>query len=458
MEPGVKAAGLAETWKQWEGNVLNGEFPLQRYLGGSAHSAVFLTERPGQEPQKAAIKLLPANPQDAEKQLLRWRLATKLPHSHLLRIFEVGRCELGGTPLLYAVMEYADEDLSQVLPHRPLTSAEAKEVLRAVIDVLAYVHSKGFVHGGLKPANILAVGDRIKLSSDSLCAVADAACVEASPRSAPELAQGAVSTAADVWALAMTLAEILTQRVPQSDASKEPALPKAMPEPFRDIASHCLRFDPQQRWTAAQIAKRLESPSSQASTAPDVRRKVDWRYVVPVAVAVLALIMLAGSRKRSSQPQSEPVREKAPQAVTTLPAPAQQKPTPAISAPLAAQREPGAPQPTSPPPETATTAALAPGAVIRQVLPEVSPRARATIQGRVRVSVRVAVDASGNVSEATLESPGPSKYFARLALQAAHEWKFTPAQSAGGPVPSQWSLRFAFGRTDTTVVPRPAFR
>jgi len=47
------------------------------------------------------------------------------------------------------------------------------------------------------------------------------------------------------------------------------------------------------------------------------------------------------------------------------------------------------------------------GEVLEEILPEVSEKARATIQGVVRVSVRVHVDPTGNVSEASLDSAGP---------------------------------------------------
>jgi TonB family protein len=67
--------------------------------------------------------------------------------------------------------------------------------------------------------------------------------------------------------------------------------------------------------------------------------------------------------------------------------------------------------------------------------------------------VKVAVDASGNVISAALDSPGPSKYFARQALQAAQAWKFTPAQMNGQQVPSEWVLKFAFSSAGTDVRP-----
>src|SRR5262249_5040098 len=97
-----------------------------------------------------------------------------------------------------------------------------------------------------------------------------------------------------------------------------------------------------------------------------------------------------------------------------------------------------------------------PGAVLHQVLPEVSRTARNTVHGHVKVRVKVAVDGSGNVVRATLDSPGPSKYFARLAMQASQGWKFTPPQVNGQEAPSEWILRFAFGRTSTEVFPLQA--
>jgi len=66
-------------------------------------------------------------------------------------------------------MECAEENLAQILPSRALASDEAREMLDSLLDVLAYLHSKGFVHGHLKPANIMANGDQLKLSSDGLC-------------------------------------------------------------------------------------------------------------------------------------------------------------------------------------------------------------------------------------------------------------------------------------------------
>jgi hypothetical protein len=57
---------MTQAWKRWEGEVLNGEFHLHQYLGGSEQSAVFFTEHWEGGLEKAAIKLIPAHPGNAE--------------------------------------------------------------------------------------------------------------------------------------------------------------------------------------------------------------------------------------------------------------------------------------------------------------------------------------------------------------------------------------------------------
>ena len=202
-----------EEWKKWEGRV-DGKFPLRQWLGGSDHSAVFLTERPGQPEQKVAIKLIAAEA-DADRQLSCWRAAVQLSHPHLMRIYDAGRCRLDGTSLLYMVMEYAEEDLSQILPQRALAPGEVTELLPALLDALAYLHSKGFVHGRVKPSNVHAMGDQLKLSADQIVSFAELNPVPTrrDVYDAPETAAGIVSPAGDVWSIGVTLVAALTQNV-----------------------------------------------------------------------------------------------------------------------------------------------------------------------------------------------------------------------------------------------------
>jgi len=104
------------------------------------------------------------------------------------------------------------------------------------------------------------------------------------------------------------------------------------------------------------------------------------------------------------------------------------------------------PLPTSSGAEAKIPSAEAPGGgVVHQVLPDVPSKARSTIQGTVRVGIRVRVDSSGSVTDAAIESPGPSRYFANLALKAAQQWKFAHGRGA----PRDWTIRFDFSQEGT---------
>src|SRR5258708_24494978 len=252
---------MYRNWETWEGQVVNGVFPLREYLGGGEQSAVFLTEDALRENQKAAIQLVLADSENVELQLSRWHLATELSHPHLLGLFSMGRCQLDGMELIYVVMEYAEENLSQVLVERPLTSEEARDMLETVLDTVAFVHTKGFVHGHIKPANIMAVNNQLKISTDGLCRIGEPGELRNKLASydPPELAMGELLPAGDVWSLGMTLVEVLTQRVPvwASTGHDEPTLPSSLPAPFLDLTRHCLMRDPQRRYTVADLAAQL---------------------------------------------------------------------------------------------------------------------------------------------------------------------------------------------------------
>src|SRR5713101_4739791 len=468
---------MTEAWEQWEGQIVNEEFHLRQYLGGGEHSAVFLTEHGDREPRKAAIKLIQADPESAELQLSRWELAAKLSHPHLIRLFQMGRCQLGGRELLYIVMEYADEDLSQILPQRSLTVRRARGLLTPALDALAYVHNQGFVHGHMKPANIMAIGDQVKLSSDGLCPKSESGGRLGKPGvyDPPEAASGRAWPAGDVWSLGITLVEALTQRLPVWEGTEqgEPVLPDTVPAAFLDLARQCLRRDPERRLTVAAIAARLQ----QRQTLPEAKEQMTarpqetiakWRYVVPtVAIGLVLAAFLAGPKLLRRRPEAQRAPSVESEQPRVQPRPNQRAVTletgqstqkTGNERPGSSGAAPSPPSPRSGAEKKTTTGGLVPGEVLRQVLPAVPQSARDTIRGTVRVSVRVAVDPSGSVTGAKLDSPGPSKYFANLALQAAQRWEFAPAKVDGRDVPSEWILRFEIERTGTRVFPVQAGR
>src|ERR1700738_794047 len=96
---------MSDSWKDCEGQIIDGEFTLLEHLGGSDHSVVFLTQRGNNRSEQAAIKFVQADPATAEIQLSRWKQAANISHPNLIRLFESGRCHLAGMDLLYVVME-----------------------------------------------------------------------------------------------------------------------------------------------------------------------------------------------------------------------------------------------------------------------------------------------------------------------------------------------------------------
>jgi len=261
---------MSEQWKKWEGQPVEGKFVLGQCLANTEFNAVFLTELPEPPGQKAVLKLVAAGSPAAEAQLGFWKRAAHLTHPNLLTIFDAGRCRLEDLSFIYAVMEYAEENLGEILPQRALTPEEVRDVLDPALDVLVYLHGKGMVHGHLKPSNILATHDRLKLSSDSLFPIGEQRQLLRGRDiyDAPEMQSAPVSAKEDVWSLGVTLVEALTQHPPvvSSEQSADPVVPRELPDLFLVIAKHALRRDPHPRWSIAEIAARL-NPAPLAATA-----------------------------------------------------------------------------------------------------------------------------------------------------------------------------------------------
>src|SRR2546429_4828552 len=66
--------------------------------------------------------------------------------------------------LVFALVEYAEEDLGRGLRDHALGEKEAREMLPPLLDALSYMHSKGFAHSHIKPSNIMTIGNQLKLS------------------------------------------------------------------------------------------------------------------------------------------------------------------------------------------------------------------------------------------------------------------------------------------------------
>ena len=390
-------------WKRWEGQSLDSVFPLERCLGGTDRGAVFETQFQG---GLAAVKIVPGTPTGKEN-------SAGLSHPALVQIFASGETTLGDMRCAYFVMERADENLAEVLAERLLTPAETRAMLFPVLGALQYLKAQGFAHGRLKPANIMAFGDELKISSDSLV-------------------QGGDSTA-DCAAIGTLLEEVLGggQNV-------------QLPEPFAEIAKNCLLPDPVARWDVARIETHLRGdpvPVAQAGS------RARWWVLAAAMAVILGLIAMWPSQdakpsRNAAMPA--PLENELPAFVAPEIKPPVEAKKAAAKAPkqlkATAAKEQASAEPPSPEQRSAT------GDGITRALPEIPPAALNTVTGRVRISVRVRVDSAGNVNQATVESPRASKYFTDRVLIAARAWKF-PA----GEAPQDWVLQFDLMREGARV-------
>jgi hypothetical protein len=115
---------MTEASKRWEGQIVEGVFPL-RLLGGSVKCGVLTgTARMSRSCHQSLFQRI-GNSRSAT-------LSGDLPRNcliHPLRLFRTGRCSLGGSDLLYLVMEYAEENLSEFFPNARLRRRSARHAL-----------------------------------------------------------------------------------------------------------------------------------------------------------------------------------------------------------------------------------------------------------------------------------------------------------------------------------------
>lgn len=478
-----------DVWERCSGQVVNGAFRLRRYLGSTDHGAVFLAECETPERSAVALKLVPAIPDLAESLLSSWRIAAGSAHPHLISLLGTGRCQLDQRPYLYAVMQYADQNLAQLLRNRALTEDEAREMLLPTLSALVFLHNRSLVQGGLKPANVLAVGDQLKLSSDTIRRANEGGAGRGtvSIYDPPEVRDGAYSTAGDIWGLGVTLFEALTRSPPAELHTRGRAvvLPHDFSPTFRELVAWCLSIRPSDRpkateivaWvrrpaapparvptlqpvataepstsvsapqnsvTAKPVTRPAESPKPKmtpvgATRTGEPRRALpsQRRSFVPLIIGAVAVLALSWMGLRTLSTHRTPAVAQTPQE-----APLQ---TPGAAAPGAVN---GGPPPvlaaSSTKPAPSDAAALP--AAVHEVIPDVPRRARQTIHGHVKVSVRVIVDKEGAVVATLVDDPGPSRYFERLAREAARQWTFPPADTEATRLKL---VRFEFSRDGT---------
>jgi hypothetical protein len=321
---------MTRFWNELEGVYLTGRYRLEQCLNATATDAWYLTRLENGLP--AALRLMPDHSLQAAQQLSAWQVALGFDHPNLVRILDAGRANADGTPLIFAVCEYPDDFLAALVEQRPLSAAETRELLGAALGALRYLHERGFVHSAIDPAHFMAFGDRVKLSCDSLQSPGARPPFECGPYDPPEAAGGLLSAAGDLWALAITVHEALTQNRPNLTTDSEFLY---LAEPFATILRNCLKPEPEERWTIADIENHLRPAVLEPAPVPP--------------------------------PVPPPLPARAPRAVAGRGFPIRWVPVLGVFAALGLGavllRKPDAPPP-APPPDPAPSAAIAPKPVV----------------------------------------------------------------------------------------------
>ena len=261
-------------------------------------------------------------------------VAAQLQHPHILPLLDSGETE----GFFYYVMPFVEGQSlrARLAHHGELPVHDAVQILREVVDALAYAHTHGVVHRDIKPDNILLSG-RHALVMDFGVAKAVS---EATGRQALTTAGVALGTPAymapeqaaadpqvdhrvDIYAVGVLGYELLTGRPPFTALSPQELLAAHVtqaPEPVErrrpglspalsQALMRCLAKRPADRWqTAEELLAQLESvvtPSGgitptgtqPVSPAAGVPRWRKWTLLTAgLAVAAAVTVILARPR------------------------------------------------------------------------------------------------------------------------------------------------------------------
>jgi serine/threonine protein kinase len=224
-----------------------GRYRLEKLLGYGGMGAVYLSVHE-QLARTVAIKVLRPSLLEGPPHLSfldrfqdEARLVAMLHHPNILPVYDFG-IEDG---IAFLVMRYAadgslDEQIHPATGNESLSLQKADHYLGQAATALDYAHSKGIVHRDVKPQNLLLEGPRLMLSDFGLARMSKDD-DKVNPASAPTLSMGGVTIRgsplylapeqgggnpvdwrADIYALGITLYEMLTGHVPFQDTGGGP--------------------------------------------------------------------------------------------------------------------------------------------------------------------------------------------------------------------------------------------
>lgn len=271
------------------------EIEVVRRLGRGSMATVYLG-REGQLKRLVAIKVLSPSLARDERAGLRFereaQASAALNHPNVVTVFRVGRLS---NDLPYMVMEYVrGRTMAERLAAQgPLPEDRARRVIVDVASALAAAHRKGIVHRDVRPGNVLYEEEsgRVLLSDFGIAAILASGESGGPGRitrtgeligdpgymSPEQLLGETLSELSDVYSLGLLGYELLTGSGPYGASSKREMITshiKSEPKPLTEARpgtdpvlaetlARCLAKQPSHRPSAADVAKRLETPSGE---------------------------------------------------------------------------------------------------------------------------------------------------------------------------------------------------
>ncbi len=240
-----------------------GAFEIRGELGRGGMGRVFLAERGGHQ---VALKVLPARLTNVEDHL-RFRreldILSSLEHPGIPRVLETGTAD----GWVYFAMELVPGKTihASLATDGPCPWPRAAKLGRDVAATLAYVHGRGLIHRDVKPANVVVTDDDQPVLIDfgvarrphDLALTAKDSILGTTGYLAPELLDASPGPPSDIFALGITLHEMLLGRHPiLTDSDQNPLTTLRLYSEGRIPALHATAPP-----RLARLVARMEYPS-----------------------------------------------------------------------------------------------------------------------------------------------------------------------------------------------------
>ena len=216
---------------QSSGRALRG-YLLGPRIGGSAHSVVHRATQPSVDRQ-VAVKIIRgprANDPDFVRRFpAQATTVARLAHPHIVPLYDYWR----DAEQAYVVLRWIEGgNLTDTLAEHPTTPSTLADVVAQIADALDFAHSRGVIHGNIKPSNVLLDHDGnayltdFGIATDSAGAANTEGSMDSEAFTAPELLSGDdAGPAADVYSLGVLVNLMLARGPlpPGAAAEHEPA-------------------------------------------------------------------------------------------------------------------------------------------------------------------------------------------------------------------------------------------